>query len=161
MNMIANASEAAPPPGSVRCLRERVIQTLWFEGLGLAIVSLPFASFSGMAVGDSVVLLVVLAVVVTFWSALYNTAFDLTERRFTERVASDRPQRWRVLHALTLEVSAVVVTWPLVVALTTLGWLEALVADFGLTLAYSAYGYVFHLAFDRVRPVWRGPGSNE
>ena len=160
MNTIANAANAAPPLCAVRCLRERVIQTLWFEALGLAIISLPFACFSGETVGDSLVLLVALAIVVTFWAALYNTAFDLIERRLTGRVASDRPQRWRVVHALTLEVSAIVTTWPLVVALTTLSWLEALFADFGLTLAYSAYGYVFHLAFDRVRPVWRGPGSD-
>ena len=46
-----------------------------------------------------------------------------------------------------------VVTWPLIIALTPLGRLQALVANIGLTLAYALYGYFFHLGFDRLRPV--------
>lgn len=34
-----------------------------------------------------------------------------------------------------------------------LGWMAALLADVGLTFLYSAYGYAFHLVFDRLRPV--------
>ena len=150
MNAITNSPGA---PSAVRGLRERVIQALWFEVLGLAIVSLPFAFFSLVTVADSLLVLLALSIVVSVWSALYNTAFDLIERRLTGRVASDRPQRWRVAHTLLLEASAVVATWPVVVALTPLGWGEAFFADIGLTLAYTAYGYVFHLAFDRIRPV--------
>lgn len=146
-------------PGAVRNLRERVIQTLWFELLGLALVAPLFAYFSGATAGDSFTLLLVLAIVVTLWSGLYNSAFDLAELRLTGRVASERPHRWRVLHTLGLEASAIVLTWPLVMAFTPLGWHEALFADMGLTLAYVTYGYVFHLAFDRLRPVRGGPRS--
>jgi uncharacterized membrane protein len=147
-------------PGAVRNLRERVIQTVWFELLGLALVAPPFAYFSGATAGDSFTLLLVLAIVVAAWSGLYNSVFDLVEVRLTGRVASDRPHRWRVLHAIGLEASAVLLTWPLVVAFTPLGWQQALVADIGLTLAYAAYGYVFHLAFDRLRPVLSEPRSH-
>lgn len=147
-------------PGPVRNLRERVIQTLWFELLGLALVAPLFAYFSGSTASDSVMLLVVLAIVVALWSGLYNSAFDLVELHLTGRVASDRPHRWRVLHTIGLEASAVVLTWPLVVALTELGWQQALFADIGLTFAYIAYGYVFHLAFDRLRPVHDEPRSH-
>jgi uncharacterized membrane protein len=140
-------------PVAVRNGCERAIQTLWFEGLGLLIVAPLLAYFAGTTLGDSLQLLLLLAVVVTLWSALYNTAFDHIERRFTGRVASDRPPRWRVLHAIALEASALVLTWPLVVALTTLSWRQAFVAEIGLTLAYVAYGYCFHLAFDHLRPV--------
>jgi uncharacterized membrane protein len=150
MNTIASPIGA---PAAVRGLRERVIQTLAFEVLGLAIVSLPFAYFSGATAGDSLLLLTTLSIVIMSWSALYNTAFDHVERRVTHRVASDRPLRWRVLHAVALEASALVVTWPLIVALTALSWREAFIAEIGLTLAYTAYGYCFHLAFDRLRPV--------
>ena len=139
--------------GAVRGLRERVTQTLCFEVLGLAIVSLPFAHFSGVTAGDSLIVLLAISIVVMSWAALYNTAFDLVERRLTGRLASDRPQRWRVLHTLAFEASAVIATWPLLVALTPLTWREAFFAEIGLTLAYAAYGYVFHLAFDHIRPV--------
>ena len=149
MNTIATHASAP----AVRGVRERVIQTLAFEVLGLAIVSLPFALLSGETAGDSLALLTTLSIVIMSWSALYNTVFDHIERRLTGRVASDRPSRWRVLHALALEASALVVTWPLIVAMTALSWRQAFVAEVGLTLAYAAYGYCFHLAFDHFRPV--------
>ncbi len=154
MNTIASPALA---PAGVRGLRERVIQTLAFEILGLAIVSLPFAYFSGATAGDSLLLLTTLSVVIMSWSALYNTAFDHIERRLTGRVASDRPPSWRVLHAIALEASALVVTWPLIVAMTALSWRQAFIAEVGLTLAYAAYGYCFHLAFDHLRPVSSPP----
>ena len=137
----------------IRSRRERLIQTLWFEALGLAIVSPIYAYFAGASMGESLVVLIVLSIAVMAWSALYNTAFDLIEFRCTGRVASDRPHGMRAVQAFGLEVTATLVTWPLLVALTTLGWIEALVADIGLTLTYMLYGYLFHLGFDRLRPV--------
>ena len=59
------------------------------------------------------------------------------------------------MQTIGLEATAVIVTCPLIVALTTLGWLEALVTDIGLTLTYALYGYLFHLGFDRLRPIYR------
>jgi uncharacterized membrane protein len=58
-----------------------------------------------------------------------------------------------MLHTIGHEATAAVVTWPLIVALTPFGWLEALLADIGLSLTYAVYGYCFHLGFDRLRPV--------
>lgn len=143
----------APARAALRTRRERVIQTLWFEALGLALVSPLFAQFVGGSSAESLLVLAALSVVVTGWSALYNTAVDWVELRCTGRVASSRPHRWRLLHAVGLEATAALLTWPLIVALTPLGWLDALVADIGLTVAYTVYGYLFHLAFDRLRPV--------
>ena len=141
------------PQRLLRSRRERVIQTLWFEALGLVIVSPLFAFFTGASTGESFTVLAALSIAVMGWAAFYNTAFDRIEQRCTGRVASDRPHRWRVVHTILLEASALVVTWPLIVALSSLGWLEALGAEIGLTLAYTLYGYVFHLGFDRWRPV--------
>ena len=138
---------------ALRSRRERAIQTLWFEALGLALVSPLFAQFVGGTGAESLLVLAALSVTVTGWSALYNTVVDWAELRCTGRVASDRPHRWRLAHAIGLEFTAVLLTWPLIVALTPLGWLDALVADLGLTVAYAVYGYLFHLGFDRLRPV--------
>lgn len=160
MNDLTRAAPDPAPAPAIRNLRERAIQTLWFELLGLAVVAPLFAYFAGTTAGESFTLLLVLSIVVTLWSGLYNSAFDLAELRLAGRVASERPHSWRVLHTLGLETSAIVLTWPLVVAFTPLRWHEALVADIGLTLAYVAYGYVFHLAFDRLRPVRSSPRSH-
>jgi uncharacterized membrane protein len=155
----ASPAAVGQRPGTTRSLRERVIQTLWFEGLGLVIVAPVFAYFSGAAAGDSFLLLTVLAFVATLWSGSYNAAFDRAESHLTGRVASDRSHGWRVLHAFGLETSLLALTWPLVVALTPLGWTAALVAEIGLTLAYLSYGYAFHMAFDRLRPIHAEPRS--
>lgn len=141
------------PAAGLRNTRERVIQTLAFELGGLLLVTPLFAWASGSQAGESLRLLVALSVVVMTWSALYNTLFDLAERRFAGRVASERPHRWRVLHALGLETTAVVVSTPVIVWLTPLGWIEALVADLALTAVYAVYAYAFHWVFDRLRPV--------
>lgn len=144
---------ATKRPTAIRSLRERVIQTVWFELVGPALVAPPFAYFSGASAGDSFALLLTLALVVALWSGLYNSTFDRVEARLTGRVASARPHGLRVLHAVGLEASAILLTWPLIMAFTPLGWWQALFADIGLTLAYIAYGYVFHLVFDRLQPV--------
>ena len=53
-----------------------------------------------------------------------------------------------------------VVTTPVIWAMTDLGWWGALLADLGLAAAYAAYGYAFHWGYDRLRPV-RRPGLME
>lgn len=145
----------------LRTPHERLIQTLWFEGLGLLLVAPLYAWASGAAMGESFTVVVVLSIAVMLWAAFYNTVFDRIERRRTGRVASDRPHRLRTVHAVGLEVSSVLVTWPLLWALTDLGWWGALAADLGLSVLYAAYGYVFFWLFDRLRPVAAGsePGN--
>lgn len=149
----AVVAEPAALRGGLRSARERLVQTLWFEGLGLLLVTPAYAWATGAGAGESLVLVASLSVAVMIWAALYNTLFDVVERRLTGRAASDRPHGLRTVHAAGLELSSVLVTWPLIWALTDLGWLGALLADFGLGLAYTVYGYAFHWAFDRLRPV--------
>lgn len=141
------------PAVAVRSARERALQSLWFEAIGIAVVAPLYALVAGGSMQSSVVLLVALSLAVMAWSACFNTAFDRLEARWAQRRASDRPQRWRIVHAVLHEASAVLITWPLIVALTDLGWLAALVIDLALTLTYALYAYLFHLGFDRLRPV--------
>lgn len=143
----------AEPHGPIRGGRERLIQTLWLEAGGVLVVSPLFAYFTAVSLGDSLIVLVALSIMVMCWSALYNTVFDRLEFRLAGRVASERAHGWRVVHSIGHELSAVVVSWPLIVALTPLGWSQALVADVGLMLVYAVYGFLFHLGFDRLRPI--------
>lgn len=156
---MVGAEAAVDRPAPIRNWRERALQTLAFELGGMLIVAPIWHLATGASALDSVLLLACLSMAVMLWMALYNTVFDVVEARFTGIVASDRPHGRRVLHAVGLEATSALVTWPLIVAVTGLGWLEALVADFGLTLAYALYGYLFHLAFDRLRPVPQTAGG--
>jgi uncharacterized membrane protein len=148
-------SGACDGASGLRSARERAIQTLCFEAGGLLLVAPPVALVSGAGAGESFALIAVLALVVMAWAAVYNTAFDVLEHRLTGRVASERPERWRLVHAVGHEATAVIVTWPVIVALSGLGWGAALVADLGLTVVYAAYAYGFHRLYDHLRPVAR------
>jgi uncharacterized membrane protein len=151
--MTAEAIKNQPEVVPIRNWSERAIQTVSFEVGGLLIVGPLWKLASGASATESALLLICLSVAVMCWMFLYNTAFDTIEFRATGQVASVRPHRWRIVHALGLEASSMVVTWPLIMLVAGLGWLEALAAELGLTMAYAVYSYFFHLAFDRLRPV--------
>ena len=142
---------AAPAP--LRSARDRLHQTLWFEALGLALVAPLYAAASGSSAADSLGLLVALSVLVMAWSALYNTLFDRWDWQRHRRVASSRPPGLRTLHAIGLECTVVLLSCPLIMAFTGLGWWHALLTDLALSATYAAYAAGFHWVFDRLRPV--------
>jgi uncharacterized membrane protein len=145
------SADAAQTP--LRSGRERLLQTLAYEAGGLLLVAPLFAQASASALDDSFALLALLSVVVMGWAAVFNTLVDRFEARHLRRSASQRSAAARVAHALALEGGAVLLTWPIIHALSDLGWLASLGADLALTAAYAVYGYAFHLVFDRLRPV--------
>jgi uncharacterized membrane protein len=130
-----------------------VIQTLSFEVGGLAVITPVFALVTDTQLGTSFGLLLAVSLVVTLWTAFFNTTFDLVEHRLTGRLASNRPHRWRTLHAVLHEATAVIVSCPVIWALTDLGWIDGLLVDLGLTVAYAVYAYLFYWGYDRLRPM--------
>lgn len=137
----------------IRSTRERIIQVLCYEAGGLLVMAPMFSIAAGEGMTESYVLMAALSCGAMIWAGVFNTVYDLIEHRVTGRFASDRPHHWRLTHALTFEATQVIISCPLIYLLTNMSWLEALVADFALTGAYAAYGYVFHWAFDLLRPV--------
>lgn len=137
----------------LRSRRERVIQTLSYEVGGLAIATPLYMVVFGENVWGSAGLMIALSIAVLVWTPIYNTAFDRLDLHFADRIASDRPTMWRVVHAIGLEATTVFLTVPIVMVVGGHGFVEALVVDIALTLVYTIYGFVFHLAYDRARPV--------
>lgn len=148
-----------PKDGGValRTWRDRVRQVLAFEAGGLVLITPPFSWASGASVLDSLGLLALLALIAALWNACYNTVFDRLEARFLRRRADLRPPLWRAAHALGFEGGLLFLTLPVIVAWTGLEWLEALLADLGLALAYTVYAYVFNWCYDRLFPI--GPAE--
>lgn len=144
---------ASPQTVPVRNWRERALQTVAYELGGLLLIAPLWSAVSGESGGESLLLLAALSVAVMTWMSIYNTVCDLLEARLAHRVASERPQRWRVIHAVGMEITSVLATTPVVVLVTGYGWLEAMLVDIGLGIVYAGYGYLFHLVFDRLRPV--------
>lgn len=149
------ASKADRPPASIglRAARERVVQTAWFEIIGLAIVTPLSSRIAGTPMHECLGVLALLSLVIMIWSAAFNTLFDLLEFRVTGRQASDRPHRLRVVHAIAHEAAATVISCPVIYAMTELSWMQSLQADVALAITYAVYGYLFHWLFDRLRPL--------
>ena len=132
---------------------DRARQVLFFELGGLALITPPFVWLSGVSVMDSLGLLAIIALIAALWNALYNTCFDWVEGRLTGRTADHRPYALRIAHALGFEGGLVLVSLPIVMVWTGMGWLEALLADVGLAIAYALYAFVFNIGYDRVFPI--------
>jgi uncharacterized membrane protein len=139
----------------LRSVRERFYQTLAFEAGGLCIASPLYAAAFGETAGSSVYLVAALSVAVIIWSPVHNTLFDWLDLHFTGHAASDRAHGLRLAQAISLELSSLVATLPLVMRIGGHGFWEALSIDIGLTVVYVAYGYLFHIVYDTLRPIGR------
>lgn len=148
---------------TLRSPRERLIQTFAYEAGGLCLSVPLYAVFGDGTTGEAFGLMLSLSITVLIWSPIHNTLFDLVEFRASGRLASDRPQRWRLVHAISHEATTLVVTLPILMGLGGLSFWAALLVDLGLTALYTAYAYVFHLVYDRLRPMGpvsvKGPSS--
>ncbi len=137
----------------LRSARERLLQTVLYELGGLLLVTPLYGIVTGHTAAEAMFLLIAVSIATMSWAAFHNTVFDYFEQKHTGRVASDRPQALRFVHAASTEVTSVIVTTPVIMAIGKYGFWDALLVDIGLTLIYSAYAYLFHIAFDFIRPI--------
>lgn len=137
----------------LRSFADRLRQIALFEVGGLLLITPPFTWASGVPLSESIGLLAVLALMASLWNGAYNTAFDWSEGRLTGRTADIRPLPLRIVHAVGFEGGLLIMTLPVIVWWTQMGWLEALIADIGLAIAYTLYALLFNLAYDRIFPI--------
>jgi uncharacterized membrane protein len=143
---------------TLRSVRERVLQTLAYEAGGLALSIPAYLLYSGGSVPETALLMLALSGAVLLWTPIHNTLFDWIDYRWSGRLASNRPQRWRIVHAISHEATTLVVTLPILMGLGGLTFWAAVLVDLGLTLLYAVYAYVFHLVYDRLRPMQQDRG---
>ncbi|WP_170562134.1 chlorhexidine efflux transporter [Ruegeria atlantica] len=98
---------------TLRTFKERIIQTGSFELIGIAFVSPVYAYLTGASMVHGFAMITMLSIVIMIWCPIFNTIFDLIERDKTARLACKRPQSVRVFHATLHEVTAVMITCPL------------------------------------------------
>ena len=137
----------------LRTLPDRIRQVALFEVGGLLLITPPFIWLSGVPVGDAIVQRARNSLLAALWNAAYNTGFDWLDGRLSGRTADRRPLFWRVVHAIGFEAGLLLVSLPIIVYWIGMDWLAALVADLALALAYTAYAFVFNLAYDRIYPI--------
>lgn len=138
---------------ALRTIRERALQTIAYEAGAFLIAAPLYALIAGHGASQSSLLVIAVAVACMIWAPLHHTLWDWLEWRFKHRLASDRPQWLRLLHAASHEVSSIIVTTPVIMLVGGHEFWHALMVDIGLTLLYSVYAYFFHIAYDWLRPV--------
>ncbi len=138
---------------TLRSPRERIIMLCAYEICALGL-SVPFYALQADR-GGSQALITMLAMMLAemIWAMAHDYGFDRADFRLSGRVASARPRRWRVVHALSREGTTVVVTLPVLIFMGGHGFTEALLLDLQLTLLYAGYAFVFYVVYDRIRPV--------
>ena len=142
-----------PYSPKLRSLPDRIRKVALFEVGGLLLITPPFVWLSGVPALDSLGLLALIALIAALWNTAYNTAFDWVEGRLTGRTADLRPFFWRCVHAIGFESGLLVVSLPIIMIWTGMGWFEALLADIALAATYVVYAFVFNLLYDRAFPI--------
>lgn len=138
---------------ALRRFQERFAQSLAFQIGGLLFVTPLYALLLQAGTAESGAVVAAVAVACLIWSPFHNAVFDLVEWRMVRRVASDRPQSLRMIHAVSHEVTSIVVSTPVLMAFGGLDLMQALIVDLGFTAFYTGYAYVFNIIYDRWRPV--------
>lgn len=140
-----------------RSLNERILQTALFEAGSLAVLCPIFSLATGVEAAGSLALLLILSLIEMLVSAVHNLAFDHLDWKWTGRVASDRTSAWRVAHAVSYEIAAMIVSLPILILGAGLSLAAALVADITLSLLCAFYTYAFFAIYDRIRPLRDAP----
>lgn len=131
---------------------ERLIQSLLFETGGLIAIVPLYDALAGRSAQISLVLMLTISVTVLLWSPLHNAVFDHAERHFTHRKSGQRPHQLRMIHALSHELTPIIVTLPLIMQIGNHSLGDALAVNVGLTIFYVVYAYGFYLLYDHFRP---------
>lgn len=136
-----------------RTTKERIVQSIVYEISGTLLATFAYLSFFGGSGWGALSTMVALSVAFVIYAPFFNAAFDWIEWRVARRVASDRPHRIRVLHAILLEGSDTFLAVPILMGMGGHSLLEAIATDLALLALHSAFAYIYYLAFDRLRPI--------
>ncbi|MGB5950390.1 MAG: PACE efflux transporter [Parvibaculum sp.] len=137
----------------LRSPRERLLQAVLYEAIGLAILTPAYGYAMGLPLGNSFVTMALISGIVIVWAPTYNAIFDRLMLRWSGRLAHQKTVALRILHAGLYEVTISFFAVPIIAYMSGMGWWVAIIADIGFTIVYFAYTYVFYLIYDWLRPV--------
>ena len=140
------------PKVKLRSLKDRIRYTVIFETILLTMLVPAGMIFYDRDILDIGLLGVVLVVKAMVLNIIYNWIFDRLEAR-TGRVASDRPHKLRIIHAIGFEVTLAITSIPIYTWWLKITVLEAILIDVVVTTFIVGYTYIFTLVYDVVFPI--------
>jgi uncharacterized membrane protein len=126
----------------------RIVQAVLFEIGGLAVVTPTLTWAFGSSGPSSLLLALVLSGTALAWNYAFNTVYERWEAAQTVR--RGRPLSRRLVHGLGFEGGMLLLTVPLIAAWLDIGWLQALLADIGLSVFFMVYTVIFTWVFDHL-----------
>lgn len=133
---------------AAKSMTERVLQAIGFEFFAILICTPLFAWVMGISLVNMGVVTVATCLIALGWNVLFNALFD----RLCVRYALPQSGWTRLLHALLFEGGLIVVSVPLVAWWLNMSLVQALWLDIGVLLFFLPYTYVYHWAYDALRP---------
>lgn len=130
-----------------RSLKERVFHALAFEILAILITAPMAALLMAQSVSQMGILTIMFAVIALLCNMIFNFLFDLAQRR----MGFKRTIKVRIFHTVLFEFSFVAISVPLAAWWLSMGLLEAFILDFGLTVFFLVYTFVFNYVYDKLR----------
>lgn len=126
---------------------ERLFQSVLFEILALAILTLLAILVTGGEATTMTGLAVALALIAMGWNYIFNLIFD-------KKYGHDRLSRtikMRIAHGICFELGMLIVSLPVIMWALNLGVWAALVLDIGVVVFFLVYAIAFNWAYDVIR----------
>jgi len=136
-----------------RSALERFIQAVIYEVVAVVFLTPVYAYALDLPWDNSFATMSMISVAVIIWAAIYNATFDKLMFRWSGRLAHQKTQILRVLHAALYEATVTFIAVPIIIVMSGKSLWVALAADIAFSFVFAAYTYFFHLIYDRVRPV--------
>ncbi len=136
-----------------RSALERFVQAVIYEVVAVIFLTPVYAYALNLPWDNSFATMGMISVAVIIWAAIYNAIFDKLMFRWSGRLAHQKTQILRVLHAVLYEVSVTFIAVPIIIVMSDKSLWIALAADIAFSFIFAVYTYFFHLIYDRIRPV--------
>lgn len=132
-----------------RSMAERIMHSVLFEVLALAICTPFLAWLLDRPVGHMGAMTLVFSLIAMLWNMFFNILFDMAQRT----MGFYRGFWVRVSHALLFEAGLTLLLVPLAAWWLSISLLAALLLDIGLSLFFLPYALGFNWIYDSLRTV--------
>ncbi|MEH6346985.1 MAG: PACE efflux transporter [Bermanella sp.] len=126
---------------------ERLFQSVLFEILALAILTLLAILVTGGEATTMTGLAIALALIAMGWNYIFNLIFD--KKYGHDRLG--RTFKMRIAHGICFELGMLIVSLPVIMWALNLGVWAALVLDIGVVVFFLVYAIAFNWAYDVIR----------
>ncbi|MDG6895166.1 PACE efflux transporter [Volucribacter amazonae] len=127
--------------------KERLFHAILFEVGAITVSAIAVLLLSNTHLNKALGVGVLMASIAMLWNFVFNYFFD----QWATGERENRSVKLRIFHSLSFEAGLLLFTIPVIAYFLQLTWLQALLADIGLTLLIMLYAFFFNWGYDLLR----------